>query len=24
MKYLPDGLVTAIIRGAAEKYRVED
>ena len=24
MKYLPDRLVTAIIRGAAEKYRVED
>jgi short-subunit dehydrogenase len=24
MKYLPDALVTAIIRGAAEKYRVED
>jgi short-subunit dehydrogenase len=24
MKYLPDSLVTAIIRGAAEKYRVED
>jgi short-subunit dehydrogenase len=24
MKYLPDGLVAAIIRGAAEKYRVED
>ncbi|MBI1358779.1 MAG: SDR family NAD(P)-dependent oxidoreductase [Alphaproteobacteria bacterium] len=24
MKYLPDSLVAAIIRGAAEKYRVED